>query len=118
MDQASFSVLHARVGMGHPNLKSRIVFLNKFSGLRYIIITIYGIWIAYYCIPQFLGSLGADVAWLLADFSGVFNIICTVTILFVLRKEVFRLGNDFFERFLPAKERGENPEPVVYEEVA
>ena len=104
--------------MGHPKLKIRIVFLNKFSGLRYIIITIYGIWIAYYCIPQFLGSLDADVAWLLADFSGVFNIICTVTILFVLRKEVFRLGNDFFERFLPAKERGENPEPVVYEEVA
>ena len=79
---------------------------------------IYGIWIAYYCLPQFIGGLDADIAWLLADFSGVCNIICTVTILFVLRKEVFRLSSDFFDRFLPAKKRGENPPPVTYEEVA
>ena len=79
---------------------------------------IFYIWVAYYTLPQFLGGFDADLAWLLADFSGVFNIICTCTILFVLRKEVFRLGKDFFERFLPAKERGEDVEPVEYGELA
>lgn len=79
---------------------------------------IFYIWVAYYCLPQFMGGFDADLAWLLADFSGVFNIICTCTILFVLRKEVFRLGKDFFERYMPAKERGEDVEPVVYGDVA
>lgn len=79
---------------------------------------IFYIWVAFYSLPQFLGGFDADLAWLLADFSGVFNIICTCTILFVLRKEVFRLGKDFFERYLPAKDRGEDVPPVEYGEVA
>ena len=70
------------------------------------------------CILYLASVLDADLAWLLADFSGVFNIICTCTILFVLRKEVFRLGKDFFERYLPAKNRGETVEPVEYGELA
>lgn len=75
---------------------------------------IYYIWILYYCLPQFLGTLDADFLWALADFSGIFNIICTVTILFVLRKEAVSISNDFFNRYLPATKRGEKPDPVTY----
>ncbi len=75
---------------------------------------IYWTWVLYYCLPQFLGTLDADFLWALADFSGILNIICTVTILFVLRKEAVSIGKDFFERYLPALQRGEKPEPVNY----
>lgn len=75
---------------------------------------IYYIWIAYYCLPQFLGTLDADFLWALADFSGIFNIICTCTILVVLRKEAVAICRDFFGRYLPAIKRGEHPEPVNY----
>ena len=30
------------------------------------------------------------------------------------QREIFRLFHDFWDRFVPAQERGENPEPVVY----
>lgn len=72
------------------------------------------IWTLYYCLPQFLGTLDAEFLWAVADASGVFNIICTITILFALRKEAVAVCRDFFERYLPAYERGENPDPVTY----
>ncbi len=75
---------------------------------------VYWIWVFYYCLPQFLGTLDADFLWALADFSGILNIICTVTILFMLRKEAVSIGRDFFDRYLPAVQRGEKPEPVSY----
>ena len=39
-----------------------------------------------------------------------------ITILFIVtqQKEIFRLFNDFWFRFLPAKEQGENPPVVSY----
>lgn len=71
-------------------------------------------WTLYFCLPQFLGTLDADFLWAVADASGVFNIICTIAILFALRKEAVNVCRDFFERYLPACERGENPDPVNY----
>ena len=75
---------------------------------------IMAVWTLYYCLPQFLGTLDADFLWAVADASGVFNILCTIAILFALRKEAVNVCRDFFERYLPAYERGENPEPVSY----
>lgn len=39
-----------------------------------------------------------------------------ITILFIMtqQKEIFQLFNDFWFRFLPAKEQGENPPVVSY----
>ena len=39
-----------------------------------------------------------------------------ITLLFIYsqQKEIFRLFRDFWDRYVPAKERGENPPPVTF----
>ncbi len=47
----------------------------------------------------------------------ILSAICIlITALFIVtqRKEIFRLFHDFWDRCLPALERGEHPQPVTY----
>ncbi|BEG60893.1 hypothetical protein [Anaerostipes hadrus] len=44
-------------------------------------------------------------------------VIVTLIFIYSKRKEIMRLYNDFWDRFIPALKRGEHPEKVSYETV-
>ena len=50
----------------------------------------------------------------LTDLLSAIYVIITLLFIYSKQKEIFRLFHDFWDRFVPAQERGENPEPVVY----
>ena len=73
------------------------------------------LWMAYYLIPQFFAHLDANFLWAVADLTGVCNVLVTVTMIFCLRKEIFRLCDDFFNRYQPELLAGKNPSPVSFD---
>ena len=42
---------------------------------------------------------------------------CHIDLYYSKRKEIMRLYNDFWDRFIPALKRGEHPEKVSFETV-
>ena len=69
----------------------------------------------YYILPNIIGGrFDADLLWGFSDVLGVVNILTTSALIFGNYKEIIRLCKDFNERFQPAIDRGENPEPVVF----
>ena len=54
--------------------------------------------------------------WPLGAAMSVLLLAVTALMIFIYskHKEIIRLFKDFWFQFIPAKERGENPEPVVY----
>lgn len=74
--------------------------------------------ICYYVLPLvFLSTLDVAAIWALQDLISAVFILLTVTLIIGNRKEIMRLFHDFFDNYLPALKRGENPEPVIYGEV-
>ena len=59
-------------------------------------------------------SIEADALWAMTDLLSAIYVIITLLFIYTQQKEIFRLFHDFRERFIPAKEQGEHPEPVVY----
>lgn len=73
-------------------------------------------YIIYYMIPCVIFyNIKADVLWAFTDILSAFYVLITIFIIFAKRKEIFGLYDDFWKRYLPAKERGEAVEYVTFD---
>ena len=69
----------------------------------------------YYMLPCVLFyNIEADTLWAMTDLLSAIYVIITLLFIYSKQREIFRLFHDFWDRFVPAQEQGENPEPVVY----
>ena len=59
-------------------------------------------------------NIQADTLWAMTDLLSAIYVIITLLFIYTKQREIFRLFHDFWGRFVPAQERGEHPEPVVY----
>ncbi|MGE4215097.1 MAG: alanine:cation symporter family protein, partial [Anaerotignaceae bacterium] len=76
------------------------------------------IYMVYFMIPALVFyNIEADMLWAVTDILSAFYVIITLVFIYAKRKEIFRLYNDFWNRFVPAIERGEHPERVEYETI-
>lgn len=68
------------------------------------------IYIVYYMLPCVIFyNIEAEALWAFTDILSALYVCITVFIIVAKRKEIFRLFDDFWNRYLPAKEAGENP---------
>lgn len=75
------------------------------------------IYMIYYLVPcLFFYKIKADVLWAFTDILTAAYVIITLIFIYAKRKEIFRLFDDFWNRFIPAKKRGENPPSVMFNE--
>ena len=73
------------------------------------------VYMVYYMLPCVLFyNIEADTLWAMTDLLSAIYVIITLLFIYSKQREIFRLFHDFWDRFVPAQERGENPEPVVY----
>lgn len=73
------------------------------------------VYMIYYMIPcVVLYNAKADALWAMTDILSAIYVMITILFIVTQRKEIFRLFNDFWFRFLPAQERGENLPVVAY----
>ena len=76
------------------------------------------LYMLYFLVPIiFFSNLEADLLWAITDLISGMYVIVTLILIFANLKEIKRLFNDFWYRFLPEKEKGENPPVVSYGEV-
>jgi AGCS family alanine or glycine:cation symporter len=76
------------------------------------------IYMIYFMIPALVFyNIEADMLWAVTDILSAIYVIITLIFIYAKRKEIFRLYNDFWNRFVPAIERGEHPERVEYETI-
>lgn len=69
----------------------------------------------YYLAPIVLfTNLQADILWALTDILSAVYVLITMTLILSRRKEIFRLFNDFWDRYIPAKNAGQDVPPVTY----
>ncbi len=73
------------------------------------------VFIAYFLGPIFLSGADTGLLWLVTDTATIIGVTATLIILWVLRKEIFRLHYDFVDRYLPELEAGKNPPIVSFE---
>ena len=74
------------------------------------------VYMIYYMIPcVVLYNIEADVLWAFTDILSAVYVLITIFIIAAKHRVIFRLFMDFWERYLPAKERGENPPYVSYD---
>ncbi len=70
----------------------------------------------YYLIPCVIFyNVQADILWALTDILSAVYVAITLFIIAAKHKEIFRIFDDFYKRFLPACERGENPTVVSFD---
>ena len=75
-------------------------------------------YMVYYMLPCLIFyNIKADMLWAVTDLLSAAYVIITLIFIYTKRKEIFRLFNDFWDRFIPAINRGEHPEKVQYETV-
>lgn len=73
------------------------------------------VYMVYYMLPCVLFyNIEAASLWAMTDILSAVYILITALFIVTQRKEIFRLFHDFWERYLPALERGEHPAPVSY----
>ena len=73
------------------------------------------LYMVYYMIPcVVLYNIQADALWAMTDILSAVYVIITMIFIYSKQKDIFRLFRDFWDRFVPAIERGEHPEPVSY----
>ena len=71
-------------------------------------------YMVYYMLPCVLFyNIEADSLWAMTDILSAIYIITTLIFIYSKQKGIFRSFHDFWDRFIPAKERGDNPEPVI-----
>ena len=74
------------------------------------------VYMIYYMIPCVIFyNLEAEALWAFTDVLSAIYVLITVFIIAAKHKEIFRLFDDFWKRYLPAKERGENPPYVSFD---
>ena len=73
------------------------------------------IYMLYYMIPcVVLYHARADALWAMTDILSAIYVMIIILFIVTQQKEIFRLFNDFWFRYLLKKERGENPPAVTY----
>ncbi len=73
------------------------------------------IYMIYYLFPCiFFYNVKAQSLWAMTDILSAIYILITFIFIITKQKEIMRLFNDFWNRFIPAKERGENVPDVVF----
>ena len=76
------------------------------------------VYMLYFIIPALVFyDLEADLLWAFTDLLSAGYVIVTLVFIYGKRKEIFRLYNDFWDRFIPAIQRGEKPQKVSYETI-
>ncbi len=74
------------------------------------------VYMIYYMIPCVVFyNIQADTLWAFTDILSAVYVLITIFIIAAKRKEIFRLFDDFWERYVPAQERKEKPEVVSYD---
>lgn len=74
------------------------------------------IYMIYYMLPCVIFyNIEADLLWAFTDILSAVYVLITIFIIAAKHKEIFRLFDDFWNRYLPAKERGENPPYVSFD---
>ena len=70
----------------------------------------------YYLIPCVIFfDVQADILWALTDILSAVYVGITLFIIIAKHKEIFRIFDDFYKRYLPALNRGEKPDIVSYD---
>ena len=65
------------------------------------------IYMVYYMIPcVFFYNIQADALWAMTDLLSAAYVAITLLFIFTQQKEIFRLFRDFWDRYIPARERG------------
>lgn len=73
------------------------------------------IYMIYYMLPCVLFyNIQADSLWAMTDILSAIYIIITLIFIYSKQKVIMDLFHDFWFRFIPEKEAGLNPEPVVF----
>ena len=73
------------------------------------------VYMVYYMLPCVLFyNIEAASLWAMTDILSAIYILITTLFIVTQRKEILRLFHDFWDRYLPALERGEHPEAVTY----
>lgn len=76
------------------------------------------VYIVYYMVPCLLFyNVQADLLWAFTDILSACYILITLFFIYAKRKVIFALFHDFWDRFIPALERGEKPAPCSFEEL-
>ncbi len=71
------------------------------------------LYMLYYMLPCVIFyNVEADILWAFTDILSAVYVLITIFIIAAKHKEIFRLFNDFWYRYLPEKESGKNP-PIV-----
>lgn len=74
------------------------------------------IYIVYYMVPCLLFyNVQADLLWAFTDILSACYVLITLFFIYSKRKVIFGLFDDFWNRFIPAINRGEKPEPCSFE---
>ena len=74
------------------------------------------LYMIYYMLPCVIFyKIEADLLWAFTDVLSAVYVLITIFIIAAKHKEIFRLFDDFWNRYEPAKERGENPPYVTFD---
>ena len=74
------------------------------------------VYMIYYMLPCVIFyNIQADILWAFTDIISAAYVIITLCIIAAKHREIFRLFDDFWKRYLPAKDRGENPPYVNFD---
>ena len=74
------------------------------------------VYMVYYMIPCVIFyNLEADLLWAFTDVLSALYVLITLFIIAAKHKEIFRLFDDFWKRYLPEKEQGKNPPYVSFD---
>ena len=76
--------------------------------------TVMWIYMAYYLGPQFFAGADTGLLWMITDTILIISVASSIAALLLLRKPVVEMHYDFWDRYLPALEAGENPPRVSY----
>ena len=74
------------------------------------------LYMIYYMLPCVIFyNIQADILWAFTDIISAMYVLITIFFIFMKRKEIFRLFDDFWKRYIPSQERGENPPFITYD---
>lgn len=75
------------------------------------------VYMIYFLLPAVaFYDVEADALWAATDILTAAYVLITIIFIVGRHKEIFRLFDDFWDRFIPALERGEHPQRVSYEQ--
>ncbi len=74
------------------------------------------LYMVYYMVPCVVFyNIKADTLWAFTDILSAVYVMITLFIIYAKHKEIFRLFDDFWNRYLPEKKAGKNPPMVVFD---